>query len=408
MIRIFLPNLTFEEELDGRDQQVSGTVVRLVSELGCAMGLLSDRTKRFEERDIVLIDDDVDLSGIPESLQQVRFQTVRSLEAGGVPDPVFVPWGWSPSAVAVAHRLGLNPEAPALSTIRRINSREFLAEFDLCHALSDSTAVESVGILCWTLPDVQSALERFAVEHSKGWVIKSNISQAARNRLIGNRRFLSENDTRWLNNRFKIGEPVCAEPWLDCIAECGMQFTIPAPAESQEIRFEGAAEMLTDTAGRYRGSVISRDSTASWWHSAVMHCRQIAERVRACGFWGPIGMDCMLFRRPLDGLPWIRMCHDINGRNTMGRVALALRPYLDVDEIGYWCHGSEKSKANGQNVFDCLDATDVRIVPTSPDRIGSTPTNLRTALLISKDCERLNQVTRKILGQNIRGPFTPN
>jgi len=78
---------------------------------------------------------------------------------------------------------------------------------------------------------------------------------------------------------------------------------------------------------------------------------------------------------------------------------------LHPGEIGFWCHAAAKSAINGQNIFDGLDKTGVRIVPTSPSRVGLQSPVLQTAFLISADCEGLIQVARKILSQDIRGPF---
>ena len=51
---------------------------------------------------------------------------------------------------------------------------------------------------------------------------------------------------------------------------------------------------------------------------------------------GPLGIDCFRFRTA-DGAMATRLCNDINGRFTMGRLALQLRPRLREKPVALWC-----------------------------------------------------------------------
>jgi len=406
----------FEDELENSGRRLPREPRRLVAELAALMGLLSWPSEAEVEspdaRDIVLVDPDFVPTGLPSALSQLRFEplteaTLRQLNLSGECDLQLVPWGWSHSAVAVQQQFQSSARVPDVDVVRFVNSRAFHAAFDVSQPLVDANAeLQSVGKLCRSLPDVLQSLELFASWGYERWVIKSNFSQAARNRLLGKGFTPDESQKNWLVRRFEKGEPVYAEPWCDRLAECGLQFWVPPRSDSSlSIRFQGGAEMLTDAVGRYRGSIVTHSYGSAWWAAAVNRCQTIAEHAQSLGFFGPMGMDCMLFQHPLSGEPQLRFCHDINGRYTMGRLALSLRRWLEPGETGFWCHASAKTSSIRHNVFSNLDVKGVRIVPTSPSRIGAQSPDLQTALMISADCECLTQVARKILSQDIRGPF---
>ncbi len=416
MPQIFYPNLAFEEELETERPQLSAVASRAVAELAPVLGLLSNpnavEDAQPDSSDIVLVQSDLMPEGLPPALSRCRFESLESLYPKKLEGYSYQPWGWSLAAIRLGQQLIPDLEFPDSAIVRHINSRRFHSEFDQRMAFSSSSEPHEVsaGILCTSQSEVFAALEFFAGQSFSRWVIKSNFSQAARNRLLGQGQVLDTSQKDWLAKRFHLGEPVYAEPWYECIAECGLQFTIPPPSESysavQAVQFEGASEMLTTPTGRYKGSVIRQSPESMWWAAAVDRCQIIAQRARSLGFFGPIGMDCMLMRIPADGRLWLRPCHDINGRFTMGRVALSLKRWMQPGETGFWCHTFSDSASSRQNVFDSLKVENVRIVPTSSSMIGAHSTNLQTALLISDDCEQLIQVARKILSQDIRGPIT--
>lgn len=413
---LFYPNLMFEDELAEPNGHLPLKARSLIAELSPVMGLLSSvdeqaatGTQSDAARDVVLMLEGALPSGIPQALRHLRFVSVAAARAHEFAGFDFVPWGWSESAIRVGRTLNLLLDTPDPAVVKHVNSREFLSAFDRVRDVSDGGGAESPGgVLCRSAVDVAAALDSFARHGSTGWVIKANFSQASRNRLLGNGLKPDSSQTNWLQRRIENNEPVYVEPWCERVAECGLQFWIPPRADaSQSVRFEGACEMLTDAFGRYRGSIVTgRVSTESvWWQAAISRCQAIAEQSRLLGFSGAMGMDCMLFRSPEDGSLRLRFCHDINGRLTMGRVALSLRRWLHPGETGFWCHATAESAIDWQNVSGDLDMSGVRIVPTSPSLIGPQSPNLQTAFLISADCECLVRVARKILSQDIRGPF---
>lgn len=407
-MRILLPNLMFEEELTDCASRTTATAKRLAAELSPVMGLLAGPDTSTEC--VVLVPPDSMPDEVPPLLEHVRFESLKSMASRVTPEQAsvdFIPWGWSQQAIHTGQQLQLRFAAPDPAVVALINSRQYSAEFDLCApvATNHGQGQERFGILCSSQETVIRALARLKDAWSTDkWIIKANFSHAARNRLIGHGATPAPPGQSWLQLRFDKGEVVYVEPWVEPIAECGLQFSVPrAEHASHEPQFDGATEMLTDAVGRYRGSILRDVAEAPWWSPAIVHCTQIANHVQKTGYFGILGMDCMLFPHPADRKPWLRLCHDINGRHTMGRVALSLNRFLQPGEMGLWCHASAKSSAELQNLFNSAESKGVRILQTSPTWIGSQPAGMRTALMISKDGERLAQAAYRILTPSIRG-----
>jgi hypothetical protein len=406
MLRIYFPNLMFEEELTESVSRTTAAARRLVAELGPVMGLLTP--PEDSTACVVLVAPESLPDEVPSLLEHVCFESRKSLGSRATPaesNADFIPWGWSQQAIHSGRQLNLRFAAPDSAVVAAINSRRFSAEFDLCVPMTTHQTPEPFGVLCRSMDAVSRSLQGLSTHWSSDkWVIKANFSHAARNRLIGTGLTPDLSAQSWLKQRLDAGEFVYVEPWVEPIAECGMQFTVPLPDDNScEPKYDGATEMLTDAAGRYRGSILRTVEEDPWWNPAICHCTQIANRARDVGYFGVLGMDCMLFRHPGDGNPWLRLCHDINGRHTMGRVALSLRRFLQPGETGLWCHASAKLPAESPNLFNLAESKSVRILQTSPSRIGSQPTKMQTALMISKDRESLAQAARRILTAEVRG-----
>lgn len=439
---ILFPNLFFEEELS-REPSASkslsnSTARRLVKELSPVMGLIAD----VSEKAILLVDSDSVPADLPPSLAHVEFATIDIARERVASDPNsrFRSWGWSQHASDLGLQIGVKCFGPSIDVVRDINSREFLVPHDFVVDLKaiQKRSNDQFSRLCRCFDQVENQLRAWQKGGIDSWVIKANLSQAARNRIIGRGALLSEPHRRWVEKQIESHDCVALEPWVERIAECGLQFTIfpstkktdltmtdadvgpstiggPKSAarlrssESAHVAFDGVAEMLTDSSGRYCGSWINNNEPPEWTLVAIDHCRQLAEMAAGIGYFGPIGFDCMLFRNPGSSEIGVRLCHDVNARNTMGRVALSLRRFLDSGEHGLWLHANDSrwtaavqspiSGAEQPNAFNEATGLGVRIVPTSPTRIGSQPTQLKTALLISTDRMKLRTVADRILWQ---------
>ena len=420
--RVLLPNLFFEEELQS-SMKVSSTNARQVAaELGPVMGLLgleqiaADVTLRdpSHRRSVVLVSEEARPEGVPPALQGIEFLTIDELAASvaheSQTDPATptvleaVPWGWSDAAVYAFRKAGVAFDAPDRDVVRRINSRQFQEKFDTAVEIDGEQRRNSFGTLCRSLSEVMTAISIAGAYSQRGWVIKADLSHASRNRLLGKTPECSREQHAWLSARFASGECVYVEPWVERIAECGLQFHVQKSSDvASVVQFVGATEMLTDETGRYRGSVVQASphgaaSQESVWQQAIDQGRQIAETAASLGYFGPLGIDCMVFRCPKDNRRWLRLAHDINGRLTMGRVALSLRRWLKPGESGFWMHATADLSSQNGNRIDEDSCGGVRIIPTSPCRIGGRATKIRTGLFAASNPDRLNAIRMQILG----------
>ena len=420
MTCVLLPNLFFEEELHSIETAASPKARQLVAEIGPVMGLLAGETQGRSTsldaspiRSIVVVADDARPDDLPPALQGVEFLTIDELAkrmasapqtnpAGGrVWDAV--PWGWSDSAVAIFQRAGLRVHAPDSDVVRSINSRQFQSTFDAAIEIDGTQRVDSFGTSCRSPPEVTAAIKAACEYSQRGWVIKADLSHASRNRLLGTSADLRSEHRAWLETRFSTGETVYVEPWVERISECGLQFFVPqSRGPTATIEFIGAAEMLTDATGRYRGSIVRLAPHEALWQPAIDHCLQIAKTAAAQGYFGPLGIDCMVFRCPQHNSRWLRLSHDINGRLTMGRVALSLRRFLESGETGFWVHAESNSVPRNEKTADGVFPDGVRIVQTSPGRIGGSAARTGTALVVSADSDRLKAACTQILGQTVK------
>jgi hypothetical protein len=406
---VLLPNFFFEEELQATTVTGSKAARQLAAELAPIMGLLEptnspgDRIPpdRSSQRGIVLVSETTRPTEVPAVLHGIDFLTIDELTehirresqtaAECATSWHAVPWGCSAAAIEAFRTAGLSGDWPRIDAVRLINSRRFQSEVDQAIEVTGTGFMNSFGTLCNSPTEVTAALRDACRYSPQGWVIKADLSHASRNRILGTSPGGNSDQLAWLTARFSSGESVYVEPWVKRITECGLQFMITASDSGpSEVEFIGAAEMLTDSTGHYRGSVVSNSSASNvsthlLWHPAIEHGRQIAGKAAAAGYRGPLGIDCMVFQSPTDDHRWLRMCHDINGRLTMGRIALSLRKWLKAGETGLWIHSTAEFTQQNQNRIDEVSCGGVRI-------IGGRATKIQTALFASADPEQLSTI----------------
>ncbi len=397
---IHVPNLRFEEELAGPLRAQPARLEQLTTELAVLLGL------KAAPGDVVLVESSglPEADGLPLCLAQATYLTLPELRErlksaerdGSLPHWQLAPWGWSDSAHRLLQMLGLPQAAPDLQAVRRVNTREFAAAFDREISVDADRIERPFGRLCYSASQVEAALTDLPDSFADRWVIKANLSHAARNRLMGQGRELSDDQHRWLARRLQHGEPVCVEPWVCRLRECGLQWTVSADGSRLQVTFDGAAEMLTDALGQYRGSLISGVPAGEvcWWQPAIEHGRRVAAAAGELGFRGPLGIDCMLVEH--SGRHWLRLAHDINGRQTMGRLALSLQQQLPEGFCGAWCHLPADSPGI-EAEFSCNASHSVVVAHrTSPVRTAGRLPILQTLLLSGKNFVQVTDAALKL------------
>lgn len=354
-MKLFYGNFDFEAGLTG--QSASAPAVRRIqAELATAW---------------IAVADEGDAIWCPESIPPEFWD---GLVAQGLPrvipigpgspvphDAEFVPWGWNSDAVAWARRHGLTPAPPSLDIVRAANSRRF------SFTMERETGTAPTGsAACGTWEDLAARIREFG---DARWVIKAQYSHAARERLLGNGP-PNETTEQWARKRIARDGAVYLEPWVERLAEVGVQWDL---RDGEAPRLVGVTPLLCHPDGRYLGSVFRSAATEPWWDEAVDGTRPVAERLARDGYFGPLGIDAMLYR---DGAAQrVRPIQDINARWTMGRLSLGWRRLPHQDAEGLWLHGEIP-----QNLGDAASRT----LATTPAEIGGKPINHCTTVLFGR------------------------
>lgn len=398
MKRLFIPNLNFEDDISGRTSQDSAATIRSRQEIAALMGLLAD------DGDCVLIDDGAIPDQLPACLKHVQFVSDTQLRKTNDIRQV-VPWGYTDRTRQL--QLQLLPDTdppPAADIVLRVNGRSFLADFDFAvpigQGLSDTSACR-FGVLCRSEHEWNRTVNQFASQGYNRWIAKPEISHAGRNRLIAEGDQLNDQQQGWLQKQFQHNGLVYMEPWVQVIRECGLQYQIHPGNEpaAAGVEFKGAAELLNDAVGRYRGSVISGCTEFDdIWHPAVEQGLTIARQAAESGYFGPLGIDCMVYRN-MNGMLMLRVAHDVNARYTMGRLALQLRGLLESEETGTWCLGPagfwEPSDTKKNSLIRDLP-DNVRTVVTSPGSVGGRSVRLTSRLIVSRTVQDTRTVSQLV------------
>ncbi len=116
---------------------------------------------------------------------------------------------------------------------------------------------------------------------------------------------------------------VCVEPWLERIQEAGVQWELFGGERPPEL--QGVTPLISDERGQYRGSVFRPiEEELAIWEESVAVSRRAADCIADAGYFGPLGIDAMLYRDGEGGVRH-RPLQDINARWTMGRISLGWR-----------------------------------------------------------------------------------
>ncbi|MCH2211872.1 MAG: hypothetical protein MK110_11260 [Fuerstiella sp.] len=387
-LRLILPNLLFDDTLSGQNVRRTSALRRVMDSLAPLTGLIG------KYGDMVLVAADGIPSAIPEPLTNIRYITKDRIseEIDSAPFRVSVtPWGWDTAARQLAKSVGTADPVPSAESVQVLNSRRFLAGFDRTIGETRITLFDSgFGIVCNETSVLQDAIEKLSHQGINRWIAKSAWSASGRNRITGNSSELSEQQRGWLVKQLDRAGYVYLEPWLPVVRECGIQLEISSlVSKGSRVNLLGATELVTDRRGSYLGSMIT-DHLDPLWSPAIDHAALIGLRASELGYFGPLGIDCMQVRLP-DGQLLLRLCHDINARFTMGRLAMQLSPRLHGKHAGVWLHSSASSVQEHHTTtekhptFDGADVVDV--INVSPRIIGGLPTAVDSKLYVTSGHE---------------------
>lgn len=361
MPRLFLGNFEFEHRLADPSRQISRNLERINAEL--AMSWLA-------------IADDGDLIWTPQKIESDFFDRlnpdglptvipVTSLES--VPSAVeCVPWGWTDEIRRLCDVRGWLRSDPPQTAVHATNSRRFSCELEHEWQIGLASAGPVVS-----LDDVQQRIDQLGP--TSRWVIKAEFGMSGRERILGSG-IPGDSQSRWIQKRLDGEGILFFEPWVDRIAEVGIQIEIP---QSGQPVLRGVVPLISDERGQYSGSEFAPKATEAiitTWGEAVTIALQAASRAQQLGYFGPMGIDAMQYRDH-EGVTRIRPLQDINARWTMGRLSLGWRRFLKAEESGFWRFGATTP----------FEIAIDRVITTSPRVVGGTPSHHNAELCFRRN-----------------------
>ena len=181
------------------------------------------------------------------------------------------------------------------------------------------------------------------------WVIKAPFSASGSLRIQGDGA-LSEANVRWCERQLRAHGRLLCMPWYERIADVSVHLTI-----GEQVRIDGITRFHTERGrflGAWPGPWIPTFGPEKRWlhgdgdrsmafepalHEVADHAGRWAQEL---GYTGPLSLDALIVQTP-DGLrlhPWL----ETNARNTLGRVALAMRERIHPRSTAWELSWAEK------------------------------------------------------------------
>ena len=389
MRRFFLGNYDFEHQLAKEVYAASGGATPALN-----ISLASSWIGLAEEGDVIYLPGNVPSDFISRltgaGLPRVEF-TNQWPDGKQVSEFQLIPWGWSDAVSQIAATKGFQGEVPDRRAVQTVNARTFSFQLEQEWGLTlpGSARVETLAELESALRDLQDVQGAQEIE----WVVKANFSMSARERMRGQGSLLPSQIRGWAEKRLSQGQPLFLEPWVKRTVEVGLQFEIPREGASQLM---GISPLLCDERGQYRGSrIVVDEKTEKEWQPAIEVGHQVAERVQAAGYFGPLGIDAMQYSDARGELQW-RLIQDLNARYTMGGLALGFSRFLEPDQVASWLHFPWKESYGivFSNWLRCMSEQgtfETELISTSPDQIDGQTLPLVNVLLKANTADQLCQ-----------------
>lgn len=236
-------------------------------------------------------------------------ELVSPQQAKNLSSYIFTPWGWTASAIDFGERVGAIVSPVPLEIVRRVNSKLW------SHALEVEFGIAQKGAgLASDVEELRVVVACACPRPDDKWVIKSPFGFAARDRVLGRGPKLEGAQATWCARRFKKGETLIFEPWLEVIREYGVVLEILCDGSCV---IHGVSDLQTNGAGTGTGYILGRRPSPERVAELERIAHTVAERLFKEGYRGPVGMDA------LEHAHGLRPLLEINARYTMGFIAVA-------------------------------------------------------------------------------------
>lgn len=262
------------------------------------------------------------------------------------------PWGWSPAEhkyleAFKASCLPLIKSQPNFSWHKQhkelYSRRTALNVLKELLQASDNKKLyldlNELPVICETIDDVLDKLN--------GWneiIVKAPWSSSGRGLIVLNRGDVHATYKQWMNGIIKKQGFVMVEPYMKKLADLSIHFEIIA---NEKMNFLGQASFNTTEGGQYIGNNIqelpltlnSREQGFCSKENLDHLVADLHHAIKASSLYmnysGVLGVDVLLYYN-MDGQLKFQPCLEINLRNNMGTLALAIRDKLHKKAKGTW------------------------------------------------------------------------
>lgn len=226
-------------------------------------------------------------------------------------------WGWSQQVKNWCDAFHIHYDMPAWDCVKKVNSKAF-------------SFLESASLPGSALLSNEKEFALWLQYLTDEGVFKTCFGVSGR----GNRRISKfknkplEPVLAFCQNEWDKGLPIIAEPWVERVLDFSTQWTLQKNGTQE---FVGLTIMQNSPAGTYEGTVAGVDAQAcgpyqDLYEEHLSEARKILNKMHQEGFWGPVGLDCMLYRSTEDREKvLLKHIVEANARCTMSRVALQIQ-----------------------------------------------------------------------------------
>lgn len=265
----------------------------------------------------------------------------------GQPKGRLFPWGWSPAvyqlfrSVLPSYRDEFLQSAVAIwqPIHKKLYSR--LTGIGLLNSMLERSSYRWLPE-CSELPIVCTSLEQIyhEINRYERAVVKSPWSSSGRGLLLFPNADLKKKNDEVLSGMLNQQEFVTVEPWADKVMDLSYQFY----SSEGMINYKGRTIFETDQKGRYIRNFLADNPDAPAEVSGFLedHNQEVIAMLHSSlsksdytrFYEGWIGVDALIYRS-VEGVLKFHPLIEINGRFTMGAIALKIREHLAQGSQGF-------------------------------------------------------------------------
>ncbi len=217
-------------------------------------------------------------------------------------------WGWTKESVKIIESFNGIFKIPRLSTIKKINSRQYCA---IVNNIENNGVPHS--LYCKTeelLKTNLSTIEKYPIvikptHGSSGFGFTFIEDQSKKNSLL-----------KKIPRNLKQGGTI--EPWLERTIDIGSYGVITQEGKLIDVQHY---ESIVSPFGGFIGNIFTQSKTIfqNYYEELHLALKQTAKRLYTEGYFGPFGCDSFIYRDINNNLKLAPVI-EINGRQTMGKI----------------------------------------------------------------------------------------